>query len=221
MSTTGSTPSEILLAPIAAYYAGKLASHGATAAGVDWRSEESQTVRFGQLARICEPGRYSFVDYGCGYGALAPYLRQAGLLGQYVGYDVAPEMVRAAATLHTGHDCRFTSRRDALEPADFTLASGIFNVKLDTPTEEWGDHVLRTLDDLAALSRQGFAFNALTSYSDAARQRPDLYYADPCRLFDWCERRFSRFVTLLHDYPLWEFTMLVKLGSQGGGASRG
>lgn len=222
MSTTGSTPSEIILAPIAAYYAGKLAAHGATAAGVDWRSEESQTLRFRQLARICEePGRYSFVDYGCGYGALAPYLRQAGLLGEYVGYDVAPEMVHAAATLHAEHDCRFTSRRDALEAADFTLASGIFNVKLDTPPEQWGDHVLRTLDDLAALSRQGFAFNALTSYSDAARQRPDLYYADPCRLFDWCKRRFSRFVTLLHDYPLWEFTMLVRLDSRGGGASRG
>ena len=42
------------------------------------------------------------------------------------------------------------------------------------------------------------------------RMRPDLYYADPCRLFDHCKRRYSRHVALLHDYGLYEFTILVR-----------
>jgi hypothetical protein len=63
---------------------------------------------------------------------------------------------------------------------------------------------------MAALSRRGFAFNMLTGYADADRMRPDLYYADPHAVFDRC-RRFSRRVALLHDYPLYEFTMLVRL----------
>ena len=37
-----------------------------------------------------------------------------------------------------------------------------------------------------------------------------LYYADPGRLFDLCKRRYSRNIALLHDYGLYEFTILVR-----------
>ncbi|MFX7953370.1 class I SAM-dependent methyltransferase, partial [Acinetobacter baumannii] len=56
----------------------------------------------------------------------------------------------------------------------------------------------------------GFSFNCLTSYSDEDRKRDYLYYADPCQLFDLCKRRYSRQVALLHDYGLYEFTILVR-----------
>ena len=55
-----------------------------------------------------------------------------------------------------------------------------------------------------------FAFNVLTSYADPDRMRPDLYYADPCFLFDYCQRRYSRWVAILHDYGLYEFTVVVR-----------
>ena len=42
------------------------------------------------------------------------------------------------------------------------------------------------------------------------RMRDDLYYADPGFVFDHCKRRYSRHVALLHDYGLWEFTVLVR-----------
>jgi hypothetical protein len=49
----------------------------------------------------------------------------------------------------------------------------------------------------------------LTSFADADRMRDDLYYADPAIWVTFCLRRFPRAVTLVHDYPLYEFTMLV------------
>jgi hypothetical protein len=52
--------------------------------------------------------------------------------------------------------------------------------------------------------------NCLTGYSDDDKKRDYLYYADPCRLFDLCKRRYSRQVALLHDYGLYEFTVLVR-----------
>ena len=61
-----------------------------------------------------------------------------------------------------------------------------------------------------SLGTKGFAFNMLTSYSDADKMRDDLYYGDPCELFDHCKRSYSRNVALLHDYGLYEFTMLVR-----------
>ena len=69
-----------------------------------------------------------------------------------------------------------------------------------------------TLETLAELSIRGFAFNMLTSYSDTDKMRPDLYYGDPAFFFDHCKRRYSRNVALLHDYGLYEFTIIVRLG---------
>ena len=38
----------------------------------------------------------------------------------------------------------------------------------------------------------------------------DLYYADPLFFFDYCKNYFSEKITLIHDYDLYEFTILVK-----------
>ena len=37
-----------------------------------------------------------------------------------------------------------------------------------------------------------------------------LYYGDPLFYFDYSKRHFSRNVALLHDYDLYEFTLLIK-----------
>ncbi len=70
--------------------------------------------------------------------------------------------------------------------------------------------MLSRLDIFDRLSTQGFSFNLLTNYSDREYMRDDLYYAEPCRLFDHCKRRYSRQVALLHDYGLYEFTILAQ-----------
>ena len=120
----------------------------------------------------------------------------------------------AAADAQAGPlgDCRFTSDPEQLTVADFTVASGIFYVRLDTSVEVWERHVRDTIERLAALSRRGFAFNMLTSHADADRMRDDLYYADPAAWLTHCLRRFPRSVALLHDYQLYEFTMLIRTG---------
>ena len=63
------------------YYEGKLRAHGATPAGVDWNSLESQELRFALLANLWrDEADASILDYGCGYGALADYLRALSLI---------------------------------------------------------------------------------------------------------------------------------------------
>ena len=51
----------------------------------------------------------------------------------------------------------------------------------------------------------------LTRHSDVDRREARLFYADPVDTFEYCRNRFSRHVALLHDYPLYEFTILVRL----------
>jgi len=60
-------------------------------------------------------------------------------------------------------------------------------------------------------SKRGFSFNMLTKYSDKEYMRDDLYYADPLFILDFCKRNFSKNVSLLHDYGLYEFTILVRM----------
>ena len=198
----------------ASYYAARLEAFGPTPRGVDWNSAESQALRFGELLRVGEAESALDVnDYGCGYGALVDYLADVdGRPFTYAGYDAADTMIEAARQRYAGRgNCTFTSARAACVVRDYTVASGIFNVKLDADPADWWAYVQEVLDDLASLSRKGFAFNVLTGYSDADKRRADLFYADPAVILDHCVRRFSRRVAILHDYPLYEFTALVRL----------
>lgn len=231
LSTKSALGAGAIESDVAAYYSAKLREHGATARGVDWNGEASQELRFAQLLRIVEPPcgavhardsssasaeRATLLDFGCGYGALLDTLRRRGLALRYVGYDISETMIDAARRRFAdATDCTFSTSLADLAPADYAVASGVFNVRLSHDAAAWQAYVERTIARLASLSRRGFAFNVLTSYADEDRKRVDLYYADPCFWFDHCKRRYSRQVALLHDYPLYEFTLLVRAVEEG------
>lgn len=197
-----------ILVEVERYYSSKLSEYGAQARGVDWPTPESQELRFRQLLKVCGEPPFSLNDLGCGYGALLDHLPPSV---RYCGYDISDSMLEAARQLHAeGPNVRFLTAGAELELADYTVASGIFNVKVSSPTPEWITYMTATVDRMASASSKGFAFNALTSYADVEQQRGDLCYADPSFWFDYCKRKHSRSVALLHDYPLWEFTILVR-----------
>jgi cyclopropane fatty-acyl-phospholipid synthase-like methyltransferase len=202
-----------VLDPVRSYYAAKVAAHGATAAGVDWNSPESQRLRFDQLLRLCEgDAGFTLLDFGCGYGALADYLAERQIPCHYTGYDIVPGMLDAARKrVRPGQETTFTDHLGAMEPRDYVVASGVFNVRLDAELAAWEQYVHGTLEQMARLSTRGLAFNLLTAYSDPERRRTDLFYADPALMLTHCLRHFGRRAALLHDYPLYEFTVLVRL----------
>ena len=201
-----------LLGEVARYYADKLAVHGDSPRGVDWNGEESQYLRFEQLSKIIKGAEpFSLNDLGCGYGALFEYLQRQHSAFIYHGLDISAEMITAAQQRYAqSSQAQFYKASEPLEVADFGVASGVFNVRLERSDTEWFEYLEDSLDILDRTSRHGFAFNCLTSYSDTDKKRDYLYYADPCLLFDLCKRRYSRHVALLHDYGLYEFTILVR-----------
>jgi SAM-dependent methyltransferase len=203
-----------LIGQVERYYSDKMARHGATPLGVDWNDESGQHLRFERLLQVLDGvgPRVSINDYGCGYGGLVDALAQRGQPVSYRGFDVSEAMAAAGRRRYVDRpDVSFVSSRPDLTPADFTVASGIFNVRQSQPVAAWERYVLETIDDLVALSRRGVAFNALTAYADRPLMRDDLYYADPAVLLDHCLRRFSRNVIVDHDYELYEFTVIIRL----------
>ena len=200
---------------VSSYYQEKLEQHGNTHLGVDWNSTESQYLRFEQLMTIHERANrgqpFSINDYGCGYGALIDYLQEKNHDFTYTGFDIADAMIQSAQEIYQGQsNIQFVSEEGDLSEANYTIASGIFNIRLEFSDDDWLAYIIETITKMWALSTSGIAFNCLTSYSDAEYMRDYLYYADPHVLFDYCKRHFSKQVALLHDYHLYEFTMLVK-----------
>ncbi|MCU0439843.1 MAG: class I SAM-dependent methyltransferase [Raineya sp.] len=198
------------------FYKEQLELYGSTAQGVNWKDEDAQILRFVQLLKILENESvgFSINDLGCGYGALAPFMQKAGFQDfVFRGYDLSKDMIeKAKETYQNIAQASFYTIQKTQEmvEADYCVASGIFNKKLNLKEFEFLSYILETLEIMNEKSKKGFSFNMLTSYSDKDRQREDLYYANPSFIFDYCMRNFSRNVALLHDYKAYDFTILVK-----------
>jgi SAM-dependent methyltransferase len=194
-------------------YAGNLAEHGLTSKSVGWKDEASQLLRFDRLARVIDPASrdagFTVNDWGCGYAAMFGYLDRVsgGRVQAYTGYDISADMLDAARQASDPARARFVLGSSVGDDADYSFVSGTFNVRLEAGDDEWRRYVHAQLEALWAHSRRGLAFNLLTTYVDW--KQDNLFYADPAEFFDFCKRRLSRYVTLVHDYPLYEWTMLV------------
>lgn len=202
-----------ILDSVAQYYTSKLVMHGATPRGVDWNNTESHMVRHRQFLRLlADSPDASVLDLGCGFGDFLPFLRTQGHRGNFIGYDVAAGMIDEALRQHgEGTDRRWHIGAKPEESADFSVASGVFNVKGDVSNEAWTPYVRETIDRLARVGRRGFGFNMLSLSNDPERRRSNLFYADPVEMLAYSLSRFGRSVALLQDYGLWEFTIIVRL----------
>ena len=201
-----------ILNDVQKFFDKKISQYGATFEAVDYNSKESQEIRFIQLLKVIDTDNpFTIIDYGCGYGELAHFINGLGFEFEYQGFDISEAMIKQAIK-KTPKDLgfKFTTNLTEVKPADYAVASGIFNKKLEADNKAWENLAIDTLKNMANLSQRGFSFNMLTSYSDPEFMREDLYYGDPLFYFDYCKKNFSRNVALLHDYELYDFTILVR-----------
>ena len=200
-----------IIKQVANYYTDKLQQFGTTSKGVDWKSEESQYLRFQQLLKVIDTNHsFSVLDYGCGFGSMYAFMKEIFTDFHFSGFDISESMIQKAKELFNNENTSWFAELPQNQTYDYVIASGIFNVKINHTETEWRAYVLDTLHHFNQLATKGFSFNILTSYSDKEYMRNDLHYANSLELFDYCKRKFSKYVALLHDYPLYEFTILVK-----------
>src|SRR3954452_3846867 len=176
---------------IADYYTVTVQQFGSTPRGVDWTCQATQEVRFVQLLKLCDfTAPVSLNDLGCGYGALAGFVARHYPAAEldYLGVDLSPSMIRRARARCRGAGRRFLvgDRPDRI--ADYTVASGIMNVRLETEPAVWDQFVAHSLAVMRASSRRGFAVNFLTAHGDAA---PGLYRTAPEKWVAFCEQAFG------------------------------
>jgi SAM-dependent methyltransferase len=195
------------------HYSGTVARHGATAFGVDWSCVPTQELRFVQLLKLCDFARpFSINDVGCGYGALLGFLgrRHRGTSIDYLGVDLSEQMIAHAHRMWIRHrKASFEVAAQSTRTADYSVASGIFNVKLSVPEARWIRFIERSLDDIHATSNRGFAVNFLASLARGTLGKAELYRTDAKTWATYCRKRYRAKVEVLANYGMREFTLLV------------
>ena len=127
-----------------AHYAASFARHGATSRGVDWGEQGDVDLRYAKMFEVIEPqdvGRkpVTVLDVGCGYGGLLDYAKSRGIVIDYIGIDLVPEMIEHARAKHP--DACFAvgdilSRSEPLE-VDYAICNGILTLKLKFVFSTW------------------------------------------------------------------------------------
>lgn len=203
-----------ILARIAESYDFTVRRLGTTPQAVLWRSRWSQRARYKTLLRVLDPDRRRpglvIADLGCGYGALWEMIRRKRYMvgGRYLGYDMSARMLAAARDRVDDPRAAFVQAAAPTEPADYTLASGTFGLRLDTPEDAWTEWVRDRLRRMAETSRRGFAFNLLDGRG--SDRRDTLFYGDPADWAAFCRCEFDGTVAVIEDRWRADFAILVR-----------
>jgi SAM-dependent methyltransferase len=203
---------EQLRASVEAYYTRKVRTFGATPLGVDWPSTPSLELRLVQLLKVCDfSAPFALNDFGCGYAAALDLIERRWPANQidYLGVDLSADMIaHARRRWHHRPGADFIVGNECGRAADYSIASGVFNVRLDHSTQLWTAHIQAILTDLHRSSRRGFAVNFMLPA--AAAHAPELYGSQPDSWVDYCETVLGRSVELVQGYGMPEYSLLVR-----------
>jgi SAM-dependent methyltransferase len=191
-------------------YHERMAAKGDSHEGVGYPTPENQRIRFDAALRLVEPGveDFSVNDFGCGLAHLYDHIKARRLpMRSYRGYDLSERSLEMARE-RLGDEVELIPDDHLTKEADYSFALGIFNTRLDATDEEWHAFMKSVARDLYEHSTRGCAFSSLSTYVDW--MEPDLYYQDPMEMFAYCKKEISPRVALLHDYPIFEWTILIR-----------
>ena len=204
---------------IASLYDGRLGCQLDDHAVVGWGSRADQWLRFEQLFRGLEIAGRRILDVGCGLGALVEFLdERAGGEFDYLGVDLAPGLVRRAqervADRQGMRQPRFAVV-DILDPEaelgqhDLVVLSGALSYRV----EDNEGLAAAMIERMAGLATEAVALNFLSSYVDY--QLDKNFHYSPEKMFRLARTLCPR-VALYHDYPLYEFTLQLRLADSKG-----
>jgi len=185
-------------------YEMRLEKYGNSVKTIGWRDKEQQYLRFKILSEIGDLNGANILDVGCGFGDFYEYLIDRDVKIDYTGYDISPKIIDVAISKHPQIRLKV---RDILkerigEKFDYVLESGILNKRISNNIE----YAKKMITRMFELCEIGIAVNMMTDYVDYKEDY--LFYYSSEDIFKFC-KGLSRWVTLRHDYPLYEFTIYI------------
>jgi hypothetical protein len=188
-------------------YQGALATHGDTPASVFWPLGR-QELRFDALTRHFSGDGFSVLDYGCGLAHLKAYLDQRFSRYEYLGADVVPEFVHAAATKYPNARVQLVrSHMDVLTRVDHVVISGTFNLIDGADRAAYLKQIHAALSYLFSLARVSMAINFMTDRVDFVQ--PQALHMNVETIVNFARRQLSARLRVDESYMPYEFTLVV------------
>jgi hypothetical protein len=199
------------------FYQGKFQRYGDAPQSLSWNDKNSQYLRFQKIAelfRYDHSAQFSIHEIGCGLAHFHEFLKGYPASISYSGSDIVDEFIEADKVKFP--ECSFwieniSKDLKAINPSvkgyDYYCLNGTFHTKEQNPQGEWEKFVFHSTANMFAMAKKGICINFLTSYSDF--YDPNLYYADPKEILEWCVTNCSRFISISHDIPLYEFFVYI------------
>ncbi len=186
------------------FYRERYEKVGGSIEAMGWRDVESQQLRFKILSEIADLSNCSVCDVGCGFGDLSAFLDQRFEGIQYTGVDICGDLLEEAEKRYPSSLFKEQNVLSALVPDqfDFVLSSGALSYRI----QDNAIHIQQMLEAFMSMTTQGVAVNFLSSYVDY--QLDKNFHFSPEEAFRM-GRQLTRFVTVRHDYPLYEFTLYL------------
>lgn len=193
------------------FYDSRAEQYGNDIRSVGWGSQKDQFLRFEVLLREVPPTGKTILDIGCGKGDLIQFLDERyGKDYKYIGVDLSSSLISCAekAWSDRGNVSFFCgdifewAESEKFQPVDISVLSGALTYRL-SDNESLANRVMTKMYEV---SSETAALNFLTKYVDFELEKN--FHFEPEKVFSWA-KKLSKFVSLFHDYPLWEFTIQV------------
>jgi SAM-dependent methyltransferase len=180
---------------LAQHYRDLLLKHGDSPEASQYSNRETQEKRFEILLQIGNLEGKKILDFGCGTGHLATYIKQKGISVTYTGVDIVEDLFEVLRQKHPEHIfCKFSDIAD--QKFDYVLISGVFNNKIDDNR----DFYQRTIKQCFSMVSEGLAFNMMSYYVDF--YDPELFYEKPELVFEFLKKNVSPYITLRNDFQI-------------------
>ena len=146
------------------------------------------------------------LDYGCGLGHLYKYINAKFPLCEYSGADIVSEFINEN---HRNYpDVSFNliaDESDVIEPYDYIVSAGVFNLLCTDSVEEHRLIVFDILEHLFTKTRIALAVNFMTDEVDFIQD--GAFHMNAVELLEYAKARLTNRVVLDQSYMPYEFTL--------------
>ncbi len=183
-----------------------------TPMAVSSESEAHKSLRFTKISQIfLNENKIQVHDVGMGLGDYYEYLKKTfpNKIIEYSGSEIVEEYFSETKTKFPESEfyLRDIAEKPGEEKYDYVILSGVFHQRRDSTIGEWENFAQNIIRNSFKMCNKGIAFNFISPFVDF--YQTEVYYCNLPKLINFINDDLSRFFTLNHNYPLFEFTMFV------------
>ena len=194
------------------YYEDLLKTHGHGVKAVASGKQIYKDVRYDKLSKIFNNDDvFTIHDVGCGVGHYYEYIKDnfSNKDVTYSGTEITQDFVDICNENYPTNNFFLNdlSKSPFKEKYDYLIFGGTFYHLAGSSPDEYFEFVKKMLKNGFDSSIRGIAFNFVTEYVDY--RLDDLFYCELNDMIIFLINNISRFFTIDHSSPLYEYTICV------------